>query len=76
MGLDPFAAKDGVLVTKVGDGLAASIGLQEGDIIRSVNGVAPHGVRELEAALAGGGDGVWRLVIQRGGQTITAQLRL
>jgi hypothetical protein len=33
-------------------------------------------VHELEAALAAGAGGEWRLVIQRGGQTITAQLRL
>lgn len=77
MGLDPFAAREGVLVTKVGDGMAASIGLQDGDIVSNVNGVAVHSVRELEAALAANaGGGAWRLVIQRGGQTITAQLRL
>ncbi|MDR3510822.1 MAG: Do family serine endopeptidase [Caulobacteraceae bacterium] len=76
MGLDPFAAREGVLVTKVGSGVAAGIGLQEGDIIRSVNGVTPHSVRELEATLAANTGGAWRLVIQRGGQTITAQLRL
>jgi Do/DeqQ family serine protease len=76
MGLDPFAAKDGVLVTKVGEGFAANLGLQDGDIIRSVNGVTPHSVHELEAVLAANTNGVWRIVIQRGQQTINAQVRL
>jgi Do/DeqQ family serine protease len=75
MGLDPFTAREGVLVTKVGDGLAANFGLQAGDIVRSVNGVTPHDVRELAATLAVGGAGGWRLVIQHGAQIRTMQLR-
>ena len=78
MGLDPFAARDGVLVMKAGQGYAANLGIQDGDIIRSVNGT--HGrhsmrrtaTRSLATAPAGG----WTIVIQRGGQTITARVRL
>jgi Do/DeqQ family serine protease len=76
MGLDPFAAREGVLIAKAGQGFAASLGLQDGDIIRAVNGQPIHTVHELEAALAADTGGAWQLVIQRGGQTITAQLRL
>jgi Do/DeqQ family serine protease len=76
MGLDPFAARDGVLITNVGEGVAANIGLQTGDIIRGVNGVTPHGVGELQATLNANTNGAWVIVIQRGGQTITARLRL
>jgi Do/DeqQ family serine protease len=74
IGLDPFAAKDGVLITKAGQGYAANLGLQDGDIIRAVNGVTPHTVRELEAALAAHTSGAWRLTLQRGGQTMNIQL--
>ena len=76
MGLDPFAAQDGVLVTKVGEGYAATIGVREGDIIRSLDGATPHTLGELEAAIAANKGGGWNLVIQRGQQTITARLRL
>jgi Do/DeqQ family serine protease len=76
MGLDPFAAQDGVLVTKVGEGYAANIGVRQGDIIRSLDGATPHTVGELEAAIAANKGGGWNLVIQRGQQTITARLRL
>jgi serine protease Do len=74
MGLDPFAARDGVLVTKAGQGAAASLGIQDGDIIRAVDGVTPHTVTELEAALANHSRGAWRLSIQRGAQMMNIQL--
>ena len=74
MGLDPFAARDGVLVTKAGQGAAASLGIQDGDIIRAVDGVTPHTVAELDAALANHTRGAWRLSIQRGGQMMNIQL--
>jgi Do/DeqQ family serine protease len=73
-GLDPFAARDGVLVIKAGTGYAARLGLQDGDIIRRIDGVIPHSAQELEAALAAHTGGAWRIVIQRGDQTINAQL--
>jgi Do/DeqQ family serine protease len=75
LGLDPFSAKSGVLVTKVGPGRAAELGFQPGDLIREVNGHAPQSVQDLQAALAAGSSD-WRVVIQRGGQEITAQFRL
>jgi Do/DeqQ family serine protease len=75
MGLDPFAAKDGVLVTKAGERFAGRF-LADGDVIRSINGVTPHSVRELEAILSSHGAGGWRIVFQRGGQTVTAQFGL
>jgi Do/DeqQ family serine protease len=74
MGLDPFAARDGIMITKAGDGAAASLGLQDGDIILGINGVTPHGLGELDAALAAHTGGAWRLTIERGGQIINAQL--
>jgi S1-C subfamily serine protease len=77
MGLDPFAARDGVVVSKAGEGVAARLGLQDGDIIHAVNGQTIHSLHDLETILsANAGNGAWQLVIQRGGQTITAQLRL
>ncbi|HZC17320.1 MAG TPA: Do family serine endopeptidase [Caulobacteraceae bacterium] len=76
LGLDPFAAGHGVLVTKIDAGYAASAGLQAGDLIAQVNGHVPTSVAELKAVLAAAPGGAWTLVIQRGGQTITAQFRL
>jgi Do/DeqQ family serine protease len=76
LGLDPFAASHGVMVTKIGGGAAASIGLQPGDLIRQVNGHAPASVADLKTMLAADSGGAWTLVIQRGDQTITAQFRL
>ena len=76
MGLDPFAAGHGVLVTKIGPGYAANIGLQPGDLIVQVNGRAPASVADLQAMLDAPAGAAWVLVVQRGGQTITAQFRL
>jgi Do/DeqQ family serine protease len=76
MGLDPFAAGHGVLITKVAAGYAASVGLQPGDLIVQVNGHAPASVADLKALLNAPAGPGWTLVIQRGGQTITAQFRL
>jgi S1-C subfamily serine protease len=75
LGIDPFIADGGVLVTKVGDGYAASLGVQPGDLIRGVNGQAVTTVKGLKALLAEGGHG-WRITIQRGGQRIMAQVQL
>jgi Do/DeqQ family serine protease len=75
LGIDPFGAGEGVLVTKVGEGFAGRVGIQPGDIIRQVNGQPIHQVRDLQAALASS-NSVWAVTIQRGQQQITAQFRL
>jgi Do/DeqQ family serine protease len=76
LGIDPFAARDGVLVTKIDPGIAAEAGIRPGDLIREINGRKVREVSDLRAALAGGGPGGWAITIQRGGQLITAQFRL
>ena len=75
LGIDPFAATGGVLVTKVEPGIAAEAGIRPGDLIREINGRKVRLVGDLRAALSGGG-GEWAITIQRGGQVITAQFRL
>ncbi len=75
LGIDPFLADGGVLVTKIGSGIAAQAGIRPGDLIREVNGRKVRLVGDLRAALADGAAG-WAITIQRGGQTITAQFRL
>jgi len=69
LGLDLFAK--GVAVAEVADGsLAAAQGFRQGDIIRTVNGVAVERsgelVRLLNAATR------WQIVLERGGRRITA----
>jgi Do/DeqQ family serine protease len=76
LGVDPFAARDGVLVTKIGPGIAAEAGIRPGDLIREINGRKVRLVGDLRAALAAAGPGGWAITIQRGGQLITAQFRL
>ena len=71
LGVDPFAGR-GVLVTKIGAGYAASIGLQPGDFIREVNGRAVNTVADLNAAIRGQGRN-WVVTIERNGQRITAR---
>ena len=68
LGLDPFTARDGLIVTKAGEGAAAQFGVQDGDIIRAIDNVTPHTVAELEAALKAHTGGAWRLTTQRGDQ--------
>ena len=75
LGVDAFTGRIGVLVTKLGDGYAANLGLQPGDIIVSVNDRKTATVAALQAALAQGRGG-WVITIQRGDQTITARVRL
>ncbi|MFI4934851.1 MAG: Do family serine endopeptidase [Caulobacterales bacterium] len=72
LGLDPFAGS-GVVVTGLAPGYAANF-LQPGDFIRLINGQKIETTAELAAALANGG-GTWALVIERGGQTVTVQVR-
>ena len=74
LGLDPFAGT-GVVVTGVAGGYAGNLGLQPGDFVRQINGVAITSVAQLVATLAAPADG-WVIVIQRGGQMITARVRV
>jgi Do/DeqQ family serine protease len=76
LGLDPFAASHGVLITRIQNGLAASAGLQPGDLVREVNGHALSTVGDLKAVLTNQATGAWSLVIVRNGQIMTAQYRL
>jgi S1-C subfamily serine protease len=76
LGIDPFAADGGVLVTKIGPGIAAQAGIRPGDLIREINGRKVATVAQLRAALAGGAFDGWAITIERGGQLITAQFRL
>jgi Do/DeqQ family serine protease len=69
-GLDLSAR--GVLVSDVGQGIAAQTGFQAGDVIRAVNGVAVTSTAQLAGLLATPVGG-WRVTIQRGDQQITAQ---
>ena len=75
LGLDPFDAGSGVMITKVEDGVAANLGLQPGDLIKEVNGVAIKSTAQLQGVLAAGGS-VWRFTLTRNGQTMNAQVRL
>src|ERR1700722_18630494 len=73
LGLDPFSGT-GVVVTGVSGGDAARLGLQPGDFIRGVNGTPISTVSSLVPLLAAPAQ-VWTIVIERNGQTITAQVR-
>ena len=75
LGLDPFVAKSGVLITKIEDGVAAGLGLQPGDVIKEVNGKVVTSTAELQGQLAAGGSS-WRFVVMRNGQVMKAQVRL
>ena len=70
-GLDPFAGQ-GVLVTKVDQGYAQTIGLHPGDFIRAINDVKISSTEALAAALQSAGH-TWTLSIERGGRMITAR---
>jgi Do/DeqQ family serine protease len=74
LGVDPFAAR-GVLITGVGRGLAMNAGLQPGDLVREVNGKAINATADLAAAVASP-QARWKIVIERGGQIITAVLAI
>jgi Do/DeqQ family serine protease len=70
LGLDPFVG-EGVLVTKTGQGAAAQVGLQPGDIVRAVNGRKIQSVRDLVGATAAALR-AWQVTIERNGQQVTA----
>jgi Do/DeqQ family serine protease len=72
LGLDPFGGA-GVVVTGVAGGYAASF-LQPGDFIRQVNGQTIATVAQLGAVLAAPAN-AWTIVVQRGGQVFTVQVR-
>jgi Do/DeqQ family serine protease len=72
LGIDPFTADGGVLVTKVEPGAGV---VRPGDVIREVNGRKVKLVGDLSAALADS-NSAWTIIIQRGQQVITAQIRL
>jgi S1-C subfamily serine protease len=76
LGMDPFAASHGVMITRIEGGLAANVGLRPGDLLREVNGHTLTTVSDLKAALTDQGSGVWSLVIVRQGQVINAQFRI
>ena len=76
LGLDAFTAKSGVLVTKVGPGLAANVGVRPGDIILGIDGRAVPTVAALRAVLNAATGPGWRVTVQRGGQVIDRILRL
>jgi len=69
LGLDTFG--QGVLVTQVGGGPAAQVGLQPGDIVRNVNGRPIRTVRDLVVATSASAP-AWQVTIERGGQQISA----
>ncbi|WP_293472765.1 trypsin-like peptidase domain-containing protein [Phenylobacterium sp.] len=73
LGIDAFTGP-GVLVTGIGGGLARGAGLRPGDIVREVNGQKIGAVRDLAAALSQASP-VWRITLERNGQTITGTFR-
>ena len=66
-GADPFLT--GVLITKIGTGIAAQQGFQAGDIVREINGRPVETVAALAGALGGPR---WRVAIERAGRRIVA----
>jgi S1-C subfamily serine protease len=76
LGVDPFAAKSGVLVTAVsGRGLVREAGVRPGDFIVAVNGRQIQRTADLPPALASG-QGAWTIAIRRNGQLITGRFQL
>ncbi len=68
-GLDPF--QHGALIVKSGNGIAARLGFQPGDIVRKVNGREVASVNELVAALAN--PSIFAMTIERNGQEINVR---
>jgi S1-C subfamily serine protease len=76
LGVDPFAAKSGVLVTAVsGQGYVREAGVRPGDFIVSVNGRQIRRTADLQSALASG-QGAWTIAVRRNGQLITGRFQL
>jgi S1-C subfamily serine protease len=70
IGADPFVK--GVLLTDV-NGIAARTGFQRGDLVRAINGREIATTQDLAAATAQA-LAAWRVVIERDGRTIVADL--
>ena len=70
LGADPFVT--GVLLTEV-NGIAARTGFRRGDLVRAINGRDIANTRDLVAATAQP-LGSWRVVIERDGRRIVADL--
>src|SRR5262249_48312891 len=74
---DYFGSKDGVLVTSVTDGSAASrAGLKAGDVITSVNGGRIHSREDLVRALRQGDSGELSIGIVRDKKESTVKARV
>jgi S1-C subfamily serine protease len=69
LGIDTFS--QGVIVSRVAGGPAQEVGLQPGDIIRTVNGRQVGSVHDLMGAVSAPAS-AWQVTIERGGQQITA----
>jgi len=66
------SSTEGVVVVDVTEGtLAQNVGFQRGDVVISVNNTKIAKTRDLER-VAQAGARVWRVIIQRGGQQISA----
>ena len=61
-----------MIVTKIDGGFAQTWGLRPGDFIRQINGRSITSTADVAAAVAAPAAG-WRVTVERGGQTITAQ---
>ncbi len=72
-GADPFGGQ-GVLVIRVDQGYAQTIGLQPGDFIREINGVKIATTGDVAAAVQTPVR-AWTLSIQRAGRLITARFQ-
>jgi Do/DeqQ family serine protease len=69
LGVDTFA--HGVAITRVGAGPAAAVGMQAGDIVRTVNGRQIQTTKDLAGATAQAAAS-WQVTIERGGRQISA----
>lgn len=73
IGLDPFLASKGVLISGIsGRTYAAAAGFRPGDLIREVNGQAITTTAQLDTVLKSGAKR-WVITISRNGRNITAQ---
>lgn len=66
--------ESGVVIMQAGEGLAARVGLQDKDVIASINGRAVQNVGEVQAQLKAAKAG-WSIGLLRGNQSFTVQVR-
>jgi Do/DeqQ family serine protease len=65
---------EGVVIADVDEGSAASrVGFRKGDLILAINGERVTASRDVERLIRGG-NGTWRITINRGGQVLTSVL--